>query len=78
MPTNQSARERASAAAYSGSVSLDGFNALSSSLVAERKPGLLSTFDLASAVVDSSMNRAAVLGGGSDDRQAIGSQLKAV
>jgi hypothetical protein len=32
---------------------------------------------LASAVVDSSMNRAAVLGGGSDDRQAIGSQLKA-
>jgi [NiFe] hydrogenase diaphorase moiety large subunit len=34
---------------------LDGFNALSSSLVAERKPGLLSTFDLASAVVDAEL-----------------------
>lgn len=32
---------------------------------------------LASAVVDSSMNRAAVLGGDSDDRQAIGGQLQA-
>ncbi len=31
---------------------LDGFNALYAGLVAERKPGLLSTFDLASAVVD--------------------------
>ncbi len=31
---------------------LDGFPALYEGLVAERKPGLLSTFDLASAVVD--------------------------
>ncbi len=34
---------------------LDGFNALSSSLVAERKPGLLSTFDLSAAVVDAEL-----------------------
>jgi [NiFe] hydrogenase diaphorase moiety large subunit len=34
---------------------LDGFNALSASLVAERKPGLLSTFDLSAAVVDAEL-----------------------
>jgi [NiFe] hydrogenase diaphorase moiety large subunit len=34
---------------------LDGFNALYAGLVAERKPGLLSTFDLSAAVVDAEL-----------------------
>ena len=34
---------------------LENFNALYAGLVAERKPGLLSTFDLSSAVVDAEL-----------------------
>ena len=34
---------------------LDGFHALYQGLVAERKPGLLSTFDLSKAVVDAEL-----------------------